>query len=560
MPPRGPRLSRPAGTLTALLALAVACTGAAPAASPSPTSGVPVPTGGAVRALAERVCAIDRELLLRIARGTRPDRSGDIQILAEEPSFVSGGLSHAGPWGYVQRVPMVWYGPGHIRPGVYGRPVTLADVAPTQAALLRFPFEAPDGRALTEALLPDRAPPRLVITLVWDAAGRDVLETWPDAWPYLRSLARRGAWFEHATAGASPANTPPSHATIGTGALPATNGVMDEYVRIARTMLKPYDMGPAILVGPTLGDLYDRAMGNRPLVGTIATLDAHVGMMSHGALWGGGDRDLAVTRQLEGTARGGAEGFSWNLTRAMAPYFELPPRVNEIPGFHRDLRALDQMDGSLDGRWRDNDIAQLNGGFDTPARTPYQSRLVEAIVRREGFGDDEVPDLLFLNYKAIDTIGHRFSVNGPEMGDAIEVQDRALRELVAFLDREVGRGAWVMVLLADHGHQFDPAVSGAFLIDIDRLERALVERFDDDAVPVVEWVRPTEIWLNVDELRGNGHTLVDVSTFVMGLTKADTLKPGEVLAPGEEDDPVFEVAFPSSMLARLPCLRSEGGS
>ncbi|HXF72431.1 MAG TPA: alkaline phosphatase family protein, partial [Actinomycetota bacterium] len=351
--------------LAALTLLAAACTGPGPsggastARGPSPASpgpGAP-PTSTPGPPLVDRVCAVDRELLVRIARGTRPDRSGEIQLLPREPSFVSGGLSHAGPWDYVQRVPMLWYGPGFIRPGVYRRPVTLADVAPTQAALLRFPFHAPDGRPLDEALLPGRVVPRLLVTLVWDAAGRDVLEAWPRAWPFLRSLARRGAWFERATAGASPANTPPSHATIGTGALPATNGVMDEYLRMGRAVFKPYDMGPGVLIRPTLADLYDRARGNRPLVGTVATLDPHLGMMSHGSLWGGGDRDLAVTRQLEGSGKGGAEGFTWNLTAAMAPFYRFPPYVNRVGGFEEDVRRLDQADGALDGRWRDNDIA-----------------------------------------------------------------------------------------------------------------------------------------------------------------------------------------------------------
>ncbi|HXF35751.1 MAG TPA: alkaline phosphatase family protein [Actinomycetota bacterium] len=540
-----------------LLALAVACSG--PPSPPPPAPGSSGPSPGAGRGLAAVVCRVDHELLRRTALGTRPDRSGDLQILPREPSFVSAGLSHSGPWDYVPRIPMLWYGPGFIRPGVSHRPATLADVAPTLGALLRFPFPAPDGRVLREVLLPDRPAPRLLLTLVWDAAGREVLDTWPRAWPYLRSLAARGAWFEEATAGASPANTPPSHATIGTGAFPAANGVVDEYERIGNAMLKPYDMGPGVLVLPTLADLYDRAMGNRPVVGTVATLDGHLGMMSHGALWGGGDRDIGVTRQLEGSEKGGTEGFTWNLTRAMAPFYRLPGYVNDVPGFEAAVRALDQADGSLDGRWRDNDIARLKGGFDTPARTTYQSRLVRAVVRREGFGADRIPDLLFVNYKAIDTVGHLFSVNSPEMADTIRVQDEELRWLVSFLDRQVGRGAWAMVLVADHGHQFDPRVTGAFPIDIDRLERAIVERFDDqDGAPVVQRIRPTQIWFDVQELRANGATLGDVARFVMGLTKADTPKPGSVVRPEEGDEPVFEAAFPSAMLRRLPCIRGGG--
>ena len=50
------------------------------------------------------------------------------------------------------------------------------------------------------------------------------------------------------------------------------------------------------------------------------------------------------------------------------------------------MKAIDQADGKLDGKWRDNDIDEFLQGFDTPARTPYQQRVVEAVVKREDFG------------------------------------------------------------------------------------------------------------------------------------------------------------------------------
>ena len=157
-----------------------------------------------------------------------------------------------------------------MRPGVYDRRVTLADVAPTAAEILEFPgFHAPDGRALTEALLPaaERTVPRLVVTVIWDSAGTDLLERWGEAWPRLRGLARRSAWFTHAALDASPSNTPPSHATIGTGAFPRTHGIPDEYVRFDGRIERPLHLGPRVLRVPTLGDRYDLAMGNESLGG-----------------------------------------------------------------------------------------------------------------------------------------------------------------------------------------------------------------------------------------------------------------------------------------------------
>ncbi|MEX2274846.1 MAG: alkaline phosphatase family protein [Actinomycetota bacterium] len=510
--------------------------------------------------LEANVCALPVPYVERISRGTSLGRSGDIQLLPEEPNFVSAGLSHAGPWDYVQNVPMFWYGPGFVRPGVYDRPVTLADIAPTQAELLRFDFDAPDGRPMREALAPhdERPLPRLVVTLIWDSAGRFVLDRWKHEWPYLRRLLPEGAWFENATSGASPANTPPSHATIGTGAFPDDHGVMDEYIRLGDSLFKPYEMGPRALLLPTLADLYDRAESSDPVVGTVATLDPHVGMMGHGALWGGGDRDIAITRQGEDAQTGGDEGESWNLTPVMSPYYRLPAYANAVSDLDQEADVLDRRDGRIDGNWLGNSIEQLAGGFDTPARTPYQTQLVEAVVQREGFGVDEVPDLLFVNYKAMDTIGHIFSASSPEMGETLRIQDEDLQHLVPFLDRTVGRGRWVMVLTADHGHQFDPADTGAFEIDIDAVRLHIDEQFDDgDARPLVAWMRPTQVWLDPQELGDAGATLDDVAAYAAGLTRAQTAKKDTVVASEEADDRVFAAAFPSAMLQELPCKTEE---
>jgi Type I phosphodiesterase / nucleotide pyrophosphatase len=381
-----------------------------------------------------------------------------------------------------------------------------------------------------------------------------VLQRWPDAWPTLRAMAKDGAWFTNATVGASPSNTPVGHATIGTGTFPRHNGFVDEYIRINGRLQKPNENGPGFLLEPSLADLYDRAKGNEPKVAGIATLSAHIMMMGHGSQWGGGDKDIAVTREKESGPTAGAEAISWNLTSDMRPFYRFPAYVNDLPPITEYVDELDRADGALDGMWRDHPFEQYANGFDTPARTQFQERLVEEVITREGFGVDEVPDLLFVNYKAIDTIGHLFSADGIEMSDAVQTQDDTLARLVAFLDDTVGKDRWVMALTADHGTQRDPAVSGAFEIDINKLEQGLVKEFDDDGdgVPLVEKVRPTEIWLNRDELHDNGLRLADIAGWLSQLTQAEMLKPGRT--PSNPDATVFAASLPSRILSQLPCL------
>ena len=139
--------------------------------------------------------------------------------------------------------------------------------------------------------------------------------------------------------------------------------------------------------------------------------------------------------------------------------------MNDLPPLSAYMEEVDREDGALDGKWRDNDIEQYEQGWATPARIPYQSRMIEEVIAREGFGDDDVPDLLFINNKAIDHVSHIWSVNSPEMADTLRWQDE---DLGAVRRRSSttrsGAGEWVLVLTADHGAQFDPEVSGAFQV------------------------------------------------------------------------------------------------
>jgi hypothetical protein len=551
-------------TVAVLLSVFVTATTALSATTPSPTVGSPTPSSPPTSALATKVatevCAQNsREVLLRTWRGTQLGRSGDIQIIPTYPNFMGAGLPHATPYDYTQEVPLFMYGPGYIKPGVYTRSTYLTDIAPTEAALLKFPFAAPDGTAQTQALLPASVRtgvPPLIVNLVWDSGGMDVLNTWKQDWPFLHSVMPHGAWFSHATVGASPSNTPTGHAEIGTGAFPTHNGFTDDFIRLNGVIQKPNANGPAFLEDPTLADLYDRAMGNKPIVGTVASLSAHIMMMSHGSLWGGGDKDIAITREVSNAPTSGAEGVKWDLTPAMAPYYRIPAYVNSLPPLSTYIPALDALDGKRDGKWRQNSIAQLLNGFDTPARTPFQTKLIETVIQREHFGQDQVPDLLSLNYKAIDVVGHIFSANSPEMSDTLKIQDDALRQLVGFLNTTVGKGKWVLALTADHGTQLLPTFSHAFVADIAAFGDAINHEFDRDGnnTPLVVRVRPTQMWVDPQELARNHTTLDAISQYIMGLTQAQTIRAGKAPNPATANDPVFSGALPSAMLSHLPCL------
>jgi Type I phosphodiesterase / nucleotide pyrophosphatase len=510
------------------------------------------------RRLVATACDLPHQFLLRTWRGWRADRGPDIQMIASEPNYVGSGLPHVGPWEYVQHVPMLWYAPGHIPAvGPVSRPVTSAGIAPTQGALLDYPFHPKDGQVMRE-VLPSGAvdPPKLFVTLVWDAGGVDVLDAHPHDWPFLKSLIQKGVWYTNATVGSSPTSTAQIHTTIGTGDFPRDSGLVGHRLRIGPTITTPWAQGPAYIEQPTFADLYDRAHDNQPVVGLMATVSIHAGMLGHGAMWGGGDKDIAIFRQAVSGDTLTDETFQWNLPAGLQPYYTFPSYVNSVPGFQADVDAMDRNDGKLDGKWRTNDMSQLLNGFDTPARAPYQEQVTEELVRRAAFGADDVPDLLYINHKIIDYISHIWTLNSGEMKDAVQAEDTALETFVHFLDKQVGKGQWEMVLTADHGAIPKPSISGAFQISTAPIAAGINTRFDRDGdeTHIVDLVQPTGIFINTDELEQNGYTLDDVSEWVLGMTEEEAKGLGVTVPPSEASTAVFDAVFPSELMSKLPCL------
>jgi hypothetical protein len=511
-------------------------------------------------------CALPHEVLLRCWRGYDRVRSGQIVAVPHGRNFY-GGYSHSTPFPYTQDVPMFWYGPGFIRSDtVVNRPVTSADVAPTIARLIGFDFQAPDGTVMREALAYPNgsAKPKLVVVLVWDAGGRYVLDDLhPTAWPTLRGLKAKGTWYENATVGSNPSNTAPVHATIGSGAFPRVHGVVDNLIRLpSGRIMTAWGDGPSFLRGTFLAEEYLKAVGTGARVGIVGTVDWHLGMAGRGSL-DGAPQPVAVLKVI--TSSSPRVAPKWGLRPTTAPYYRFPGYVNDTsqcPPISRFFPYADSIDGRRDGTWRGHDIQSMLGGFHTPARIPYQARVIERVVRREEFGNHSSPDLLFLNFKLIDEVGHEFSASSIEMRDSVVAQDRHLKTFVDFMDNAMGlKNQWVMLVTADHGHTAAPDVGSGFVIHGDRILDEIQRRFDHRANgrPLVKRMRPTWFLLDDAEVEANGVTYDRISRLVAGMTKSDTCRPGADLSASEGSQLVFDAVFAGNLFPRLPCLPEAQG-
>jgi predicted AlkP superfamily pyrophosphatase or phosphodiesterase len=504
---------------------------------------------------ARQACGLPSDWLAQIRRGYYRPRSGQIALLPRTPAYMAsgaGGWSHSGPWPYLTHVPLVFYGPGLIPPRAeVGRAATLADVAPTIAALLRGTLREADGAALPEVARLDargleRPRPRLIVTVVWDGGGWNVLRRWPEAWPNLRRLMSRGVSYERAAVGSSPSVTPAVHTTLGTGVFPRVHGVTGVPVRDDRgEVVDSFLQGESsrFIRVPALAERWDAHNDNRALVGMVGYEPWHLGMIGQGAERPGGDRDDAVWLDIE-----------TNEWITNPDHYRLPPSVPATGGLQEDLRATDAADGRVDGAWRDNDIlADPARVEEIPGFIHYHERVLENLIVQEGYGEDAVTDLLFTNFKQIDRDGHYYNMASPEVRDTVVATDAALGALVGFLDRRLGRGGYVVVVTADHGQQPDaPSIHG-YGIDPNEIEADMTEEFG----PIVRAVWPTEAFLYDDAMAERDVTVGEVARWLSAYTLAENAKRPDVEASGsgifDPGDRLFAMAIPSAMLPGLRC-------
>ena len=91
-------------------------------------------------------------MLRAIRNGYFPGRSGDFFVVPKPYwPMAAAGTTHGTPYGYDQRVPVLFYGAG-IKAGRYLSAATPADIAPTLAALCGITLAQADGHVLGEAL------------------------------------------------------------------------------------------------------------------------------------------------------------------------------------------------------------------------------------------------------------------------------------------------------------------------------------------------------------------------------------------------------------------------
>ncbi len=455
----------------------------------------PVATGAAAAATQQR-------FLEMFARSYFPGRSGQLMIVPREGDFITRPdpdvpFMHGSPWAYDIDIPLMFVGPA-VKAGNYSMLAAPQDVAPTLAAALGAHMPATATGKVLPVLQTGFTPPRVVMLLVLDGMRRDYFDRYAAIMPTLTRLRQRSAWFSQAQLGTLPSNTSVGHSNIATGAPPGVHGITGNnvYDRIGRKRHETFaGTTPQDLMALTLADVWQLSTSSRAIILAQGSIDrAATPLAGHGACqMNGVPVTLASYDQQTG---------NWS---ANPDCYRLPAYLKE-----RNSSAL----WAADPQWMHHKIDSPTAVRYSALFPAFEADAMIAMIEHEPIGEDGIPDLILLNYKGADFVGHKYGPDSDELRNTLGEMDRHLARILGALQAKVGNN-YLLAVTADHGMPSEPSSADRrhFAPSIVEL---LNEKFDPEAKQIVTAFEPEnlQIYIDEDRLAKLGLTLRDLAQFL----------------------------------------------
>ena len=366
----------------------------------------------------------------------------------------------------------------------------------------------------TERVAADSRTPRLIVLLVVDQFRADYIDRFGHQWSSgLRRLTVEGARFRQVQYPFYDTVTCAGHATISTGTMPSTHGMVmnDWWDRGSRkvvtcmedTTTMPISYGAAVkargeslarLRVPALADELrsqlspaGRAIGfslkarsAAPLAGrhpdAVAWFDDSGAWVTSSAFSNGPVPELA-----DFVRRHPVDGdFSriWDRALPKATYLYEDPAIGVGPlgagmtaAFPHTLAGTSPSpDRNYYTRWQSS-----------PYADEYLASMAIDVARGMRLGTPQgSTDMIAVGFSTLDKVGHDYGPNSHEVQDVLIRLDRTLGDLFVSLDELAGAGNYVVALTSDHGVAPIPERARQFGLDAGRLDGTLILRTVDD--------------------------------------------------------------------------------
>jgi len=391
--------------------------------------------------------------------------------------------------------------------------------------------------ALSAPVLMAQNHPKLVVGIVVDQMRQEYLYRYESKFgPHgFKRLMNEGFMLKNAHFNYVPTETGPGHASVYTGSTPSIHGIVanEWYDRTLKSEVncvndprqKPVgsDVGGAVspwrLLATTITDEVKLSSQKRAKVIGISLKDRGAvlpaGHLADGAFWYDGKTgNMMTSTYYYDTLPGWVQKFNaqkladkylnqeWNTLLPIEKYVEAGPD-----------------DSPYEGKWRGKDkptfpynLAELRkqlGGYNLLTMTPWGNTIVADFAKSaliaEGLGKDEITDFLTVSFSSTDIMGHAMGPNAVELEDTYLRLDKSLEDLLATLDKEVGRDAYIVFLTADHAlaevpqYMIDNRVPAGYFRP-EFVEANLVEHLQKyfPGKKIIERVSTEQVYINQD--------------------------------------------------------------
>ncbi len=349
---------------------------------------------------------------------------------------------------------------------------------------LRMATQTPPLRVVAPKVVQAPARLKLVVLVVVDQMRADYVDKFLPQWTGgLRRLVEEGAWFRDAAYPYAATGTCVGHATISTGAFPATHGMVANawWDRKEQRMVtctadpdpaarnigysgvtpKGADTAWRMALPSFAEELKFQTGGATRIVSFSLKARAALTMAGHkadAATWF--DSGTWVTSSPYGVQAFIEEqakshpakadfGKAWTLSLPEKVYWYDEKALGAVPPGGWDLTFPHPLRGKAGTGELDPDF--YNQWASSPYADTALTELAKKAVDDLKLGHSAGTDFLAVGYSTVDYVGHEFGPRSREIQDILIRLDKDLGNLFAHLDQKVGRGNYVVALTADHG-------------------------------------------------------------------------------------------------------------
>ena len=323
--------------------------------------------------------------------------------------------------------------------------------------------------------------PKLVVGIVVDQMKMEYLYRFENDFTEngFKKLMKDGFTFHNTHYNYFPTYTGPGHASVFTGTTPSVHGIVgndwfnkstgkemycadDATVSILGNSAESEGkMSPRNLLSTTITDELKLATNFKGKVFGLSLKDRGAilpaGHFADWAFWYGKSGEFISSTYYGNELPKWLQEFNaekhfqkyidkgWELLRPKETYNE---SLNDNSPYEGKLfKKAPFFPYNLKDMYENNDAGVLRS---TPFGNNLLVDLAKRTIEKEALGKDEITDFLSVSFSSTDYIGHILGPRSIELQDTYLRLDETLGEFITYLDKQVGKGNYLIFLTADH--------------------------------------------------------------------------------------------------------------